>query len=280
MRRSEQATAVLARKLGQRPAEVGRRGGVLQRRAAARVRGVRGERGRRRLRMGQAAFASPVPMPDDGCYDVATGSIIGGRMDGIVPAAGQVSIYTDATGYQRAEIDVAGDNRADLPVCDTGGGGGHPGGGNGGNGNGSGLDGFCSPMDCETYGAPPVIIGPDGCDIGYNGCGDTIGINVTIPGSTTQDVNVPAAIEFSPRYFIYTGIAATFLISRIFVANGPNSNFGVGYSADTYALTSFTSKRVSWPTFYNSPPLSITVQNLSVGAQVFRGLLIGVASHQ
>lgn len=135
-------------------------------------------------------------------------------------------------------------------------------------------------VGCDTYGAPPVIIGPDGCDIGYNGCGDTIGVNVTVPATTTADVNIPAAIEFTPRYFEYTGPLLTFDIVRIFVANGPNSNFGAGYSADYYALASFTSKRVSWPTFYNSPPLTITVTNLTGAPANFAGKLIGVASHQ
>lgn len=155
-----------------------------------------------------------------------------------------------------------------------------PGGGGGGTPGGYGVDAYCSPVECETYGAPPVIVGPDGCDIGYNGCGDTIGVSVAVAATSTVDIAIPAAIEFTPRYFVYSGPAATFLITRIFVANGPNSNFGVGYSADVYALNSFTSKRVSWPTFYNSPPLSITVQNLSLGQQTFAGLLIGVASHQ
>jgi hypothetical protein len=134
--------------------------------------------------------------------------------------------------------------------------------------------------ECTTYDRPAIMVGPDGCDIGYNGCGDTIGVLATIALSATVDVNIPAAIEFTPRYFIYTGALSTFRITRIFVANGPNSNFGAGYSVDYYALTSFTSKRVSWPTFYNSPPLSVTVQNLTAQEATFEGLLIGVASHQ
>lgn len=270
----------VALELGNRPAEVGHPAGVLRRRAARRA---KGSRGRRRLRMGQAAtaMASAVPVQDPGCFDIATGTIIGGLMDGIRPTPGQVSLYTDDAGYERAHIDVAGDNEADLPVCDSrqpnGGGGSNGGGGGGG---GRPPWGFCSPTECETYENPPVMIGPDGCDIGYNGCGDTIGVNVAIPANATQDVNVPAAIEFTPRYFVYTGALQTFTINRIFVANGPNSNFGAGYSADYYALTSFTSKRVSWPTFYNSPPLSITVTNLTGQEANFQGLLIGVASHQ
>lgn len=150
-------------------------------------------------------------------------------------------------------------------------------------------NGRCSPTSessprggsgCETYGSPAVIVGPDGCDIGYNGCGDTIGVNVAVDANATVDVNIPAAIEFTPRYFQYTGPLNTFLILRIFVANGPNSNFGAGYTADYYALASFTSKRVSWPTFYNSPPLTLTVQNLTAQPANFAGNLIGVASHQ
>ncbi len=125
-----------------------------------------------------------------------------------------------------------------------------------------------------------MVVGPDGCDIGYNGCGDTIGIDVTVLAGATVDINIAAAIEFTPRYFIYTAALATFTINRIFVANGPNSNFGAGYSADYYAPTSFTSKRVSWPTFYNSPGLTLTVTNLTGADADFEGLLIGVASHQ
>ena len=135
-------------------------------------------------------------------------------------------------------------------------------------------------VGCQTYDAPPTLMGPDGCDIGYNGCGDTIGVNVAVGANATVDVNIPAAIEFTPRYFIYTGPLATFTIDRNFVANGPNSNFGAGYSADYFALTSFTSKRVSWPTFYNSPALSVTVTNLTGAPVNFAGLLIGIASHQ
>ena len=132
----------------------------------------------------------------------------------------------------------------------------------------------------DTYEQPPIIVGPDGCDIGYNGCGDTIGVDVNVLANATVVVNLLAAIEFTPRYFVFTGVLATFALVRIFVANGPNSNFGAGYSIDYYALTSFTSKRVSWPTFYNSPPLSLTVTNLTGAAADFEGLLIGVASHQ
>jgi len=135
-------------------------------------------------------------------------------------------------------------------------------------------------FDCTTYEDPPVIVGPDGCDIGYNGCGDTIGVDVNVAANATVDVNIPAPIEYTPRYFIYTGALQTFTLNRIFVANGPNSNFGAGYSADYYALTSFTSKRVSWPTFYNSPQLTLTVTNLTGQQAAFQGLLIGVATHQ
>lgn len=132
----------------------------------------------------------------------------------------------------------------------------------------------------DTFDQPAIVVGPDGCDIGYNGCGDTIGVDVNVLANATVDVNIAAAIEFTPRYFIYTGPLATFTLNRIFVANGPNSNFGAGYSVDYYALTSFTSKRVSWPTFYNSPAISLTVTNLTGAAADFEGLLIGVASHQ
>ena len=136
------------------------------------------------------------------------------------------------------------------------------------------------PQDCQTYDPPAILVGPDGCDIGYNGCGDTVGVDVNVLANATVDINIQAAIEFSPRYFIYGGPLATFNLLRIFVANGPNSNFGAGYTIDYYALTSFTSKRVSWPTFYNSPPLTLTVQNLTGAAVDFEGFLIGVASHQ
>ena len=242
--------------------------------------------------MGQAFAYSAMPMAVDSCFDVAAGMIVGGAMDGIVPHPAQVTLYTDSDGMQRAAIDVAGDNKADLPVCapdipeipppmipppedrippppppppppENGGG------------------EYCPPTDCTTYERPPVVVGPDGCDIGYNGCGDTVGVLAAgVLAGATVDVNVAAAIEFTPRYFISTSPLTTFTIDRIFVANGPNSNFGAGYSVDYYGLTSFTSKRVSWPTFYNSPPLTITITNTTGGAADFSGLLIGIAAHQ
>ena len=136
-------------------------------------------------------------------------------------------------------------------------------------------------FECQTYEKPPVVVGPDGCDIGYNGCGDTIGVSaLAVAAGATVDVNIAAAIEFTPRYFISTSPLATFTLDRIFVANGPNSNFGAGYSSDYYALTSFTSKRVSWPTFYNSPPLTLTITNTTGAPADFTGLLIGIAAHQ
>lgn len=293
------AYETLARSLGHRAAEVGaHRRGTVRRRAQNRV---RGRSGRRSLRMGQAgpvAF-SAIPQTVDSCYDIATGTIVGGTMDGITPHPTTVDLYTDGAGYERAKISVSGDNHADLPVCDTG----EPG----------SLsfpppgaipppvipppripppripppgvpdDDWCPPTECTTYGSPPVIVGPDGCDIGYNGCGDTIGVLAPLVAfGATVDVNIPAAIEFTPRYFIYTGTVGAFTIDRVFVANGPNSNFGAGYNAAFYALTSFTSKRVSWPTFYNSPPLTLTVTNVFPGGspEDFAGLLIGIAAHQ
>jgi len=227
-----------------------------------------------------------MPIQVDSCYDVDSGTILGGQLDGVVPHPSSVVLYVDGQGNERAAIDVAGDAQADLPVCYTStppdrqpppGQPSPP----FDEGDGAPLPpDRCYPDECTTYGDPPILVGPDGCDIGYNGCGDTIGVNVNIAANTTVDVNIPAAIEFTPRYFVYTGALATFTIDRIFVANGPNSNFGAGYSADYYALTSFTSKRVSWPTFYNSPALSITTTNVTGQEAAFLGLLIGVASHQ
>ena len=295
------APMALARSLGHRPIEVGRRRrGVLTRRAIAKANARRGGGGRHRLRMGQAgagqqAFTSIVPIEIESCFDVDLGMIVGGYLDGVSPHPGSVVLYTDDDGYERAAIDVAGDAQADLPVCyeeppppvtppkvTPPGGRIPPPPPGDGNGDRELPPGLCPPEgpECETYGAPPTVMGPDGCDIGYNGCGDTIGVNVNVAANVTVDVNIPAAIEFAPRYFIYTGALATFKIDRIFVANGPNSNFGAGYSADYYALTSFTSKRISWPLFYNSPALSVTVTNLTGAQAAFQGLLIGIASHQ
>lgn len=129
---------------------------------------------------------------------------------------------------------------------------------------------------CQTFPDPTV----PGCP-GYNGCGDTVGINATVGASATNFlVQVQAAIVFTPRYFLYTGAASTFEIVSIKVANGPDSTFGAPYAVDVYALASFTAKDVSWPVFYNAPPLEIRVNNLTAGAADFTGVLLGVAAHQ
>lgn len=133
--------------------------------------------------------------------------------------------------------------------------------------------------DCTTYDAPPIPTGADGCPDGYNGCGDTIGIDTPVAIGATVDIVVPAAISFTPRIFIYTGTAGAFTINNIRVANGPDSNFGAGYNADVYRFDSFTSRDVSWPEFYNSPGLIINVTNTTAGIEDFEGVLKGAAAH-
>lgn len=52
------------------------------------------------------------------CYNKATGAIEGtGPMDGVVPPAGTVMIYTDEDGAEVAKINVSGDNWAVMLVC-------------------------------------------------------------------------------------------------------------------------------------------------------------------
>ena len=134
---------------------------------------------------------------------------------------------------------------------------------------------------CSTY-ADPRLPPSDqnGCPGGWNGCGDTIGISESVAANAAETILVPAAIVFTPRFFFYTGPAATFDITSVKVANGSDAHFGAGMRADVFALASFTAKDVSWPTFYNSPPLLITVLNLTAAAAVFSGTLKGVAAHQ
>lgn len=141
--------------------------------------------------------------------------------------------------------------------------------------------GFPGAYGCSTY-ANPRLPPPDqnACPGGWNGCGDTVGINVQVGANATVGINVAAAIEFTPRFFLFTGADATFTIDRVVVANGADSHFGVGYAAEVYAIDNFVGRDVSWPTFYNSPPLTITVTNLTGMAANFTGVLKGVAAHQ
>lgn len=141
----------------------------------------------------------------------------------------------------------------------------------------------CAESGCPTYSDPKLPPkDQNNCPGGWNGCGDTVGVNATIAaGGTNVEVQISAPIEFTPRFFIYTGGAGLFLIEGVVVANGPDSTFGAGYSADVYRFDSFTSKAVSWPTFFNSPPLSVFVTNTdAMAAQDFTGVLQGVAAHQ
>ena len=94
-----------------------------------------------------------------------------------------------------------------------------------------------------------------------------------------MDVQVQAAIVFTPRIFAYLGPAATFAISDVRVANGGTSHFGPGFSVDYYAPTSFTGRWVSWPTFYAEPRLLLTIRNLTGADAQFQGVLFGSASH-
>lgn len=147
--------------------------------------------------------------------------------------------------------------------------------GQGNTGNVGHHDGY----NCQTYPDPRV---PNGnCQPGgWNGCGDTVAIPaINVAANTQVTIQVQAAIVFTPRFFSYTGPAATFNIDNVRVANGPDSNFGGGYSADIYAPASFDSKAVSWPTFYNAPPLLLVVTNTTGAAANFSGVLRGVAAH-
>lgn len=152
-----------------------------------------------------------------------------------------------------------------------------------GNGYGDGHTSMCASTGCTTYANPRIPPGDqNACPGGWNGCGDTVGVNATIAAAGTNvEVQIAAAIEFTPRFFIYTGTAGAFLIEAVVVANGGDATFGAGYSADIYRFDSFTNKAVSWPTFYNSPPLSIFVTNTNaMAAEDFTGVLQGVAAHQ
>lgn len=145
-----------------------------------------------------------------------------------------------------------------------------------------GIPGIPSGRTCatSTYGSPPVVVGPDGCDIGFNGCGDTVSRIEVIAANATQDVIFQAPIEFTPRYALYTGPADTFLVNSIRVANGPDSHFGAGYEIDIYAIIdTFTFRRVSWPTFYNSPGLLVNITNTTAADAQFELVLIGESAH-
>ena len=132
---------------------------------------------------------------------------------------------------------------------------------------------------CITYPDPGIPQNAAGCDIGYLGCGDTVGIDQTILAGATVDVQVQAAIVFTPRLFAYLGPAATFAIADVKVANGGTSHFGPAFSVDYYATTSFTGRWVSWPTFYAEPRLLLSVTNLTGADADFSGVLFGSASH-
>lgn len=209
-----------------------------------------------------------------GCYDIASGTILGGNMDGYQPHPTAVSNVFMQNGVEVVRIGMGGDVDDIFPICDTG----------GGNGNGGGSiphpDHPDEPVCAPTYGDPPVVVGPDGCDIGYNGCGDTVRVeSLAVAAGATIDVVTQAAVESTPRYFIYTGPLATFLINNVRVANGPDSNFGDGYRPDIYSPAVYASRRVSWPTFYNSPGLIVNITNTTAAVADFTGILIVVAAH-
>lgn len=142
-----------------------------------------------------------------------------------------------------------------------------------------GSPGTSAGTGCQTYPDPSIPQNGVGCDIGYLGCGDTVGINQTILAGATVDVAVQAAIVFTPRIFAYLGPAATFEIADVKIANGGTSHFGPAFSVDYYAATSFTGRWVSWPTFYAEPRLLLTVTNTTGADADFLGVLFGSASH-
>lgn len=150
---------------------------------------------------------------------------------------------------------------------------------NGGSPDVPGAPGFDAGTGCQTYPDPMIPQNVAGCDIGYLGCGDTVGIEQIIAAGATVPVLVRAAIVFTPRIFAYLGAAATFRISDVKVANGGTSHFGPGFGVDYYAPTSFTGRWVSWPTFYAEPQLVLTVENLTGADATFEGVLFGSASH-
>ena len=133
-------------------------------------------------------------------------------------------------------------------------------------------------VGCTTY--PDPAVPSNDCPGGWNGCGDTVAIPPTAVAAGAQvTIQIQAAIVFTPRFFLYTGPAGDFTIDDVRVANGPSATFGGGYSADIYAPGSFTSKAVSWPTFFNAPPLLLVVTNVDAMQQNFEGVLQGVAAH-
>lgn len=141
--------------------------------------------------------------------------------------------------------------------------------------------GYPGSYGCTTYANPELPPSDqNGCPGGWNGCGDTIGVSEVVAASATVDLQIEAAIEFTPRFFLYTGADSNFTIDAVFVANGPNSHFGPGYAAEVYAIDNFVGRAVSWPTFYNSPPLTIRVTELTAMQSTFSGVLLGVAAHQ
>lgn len=148
---------------------------------------------------------------------------------------------------------------------------------------GQGTDaGWAGPgVDCETFDDPEIGDDEEGCPRGYNGCGDTIGIDEVIPGGATGFlVRIQAPIVFTPRYFVYTGNLGVLSFTSAKVANGPDATFGAGVSFDQYHFTAFTQRGIAWPTFYNAPPLLVLVDNSDPADQRLVGTLHGVAAHQ
>lgn len=133
---------------------------------------------------------------------------------------------------------------------------------------------------CTTYDNPDVPTDEEGCDIGYNGCGDSVGVDTTVGAGATVDIQVPAAIVMVPRYFVYTGAEGAFLINNVRVANGGTSHFGAGMLADIFRFNNFVNRGVAWPRFYNNPPLLINVTSLAAQDEDFTGVIIGVATHE
>lgn len=148
-------------------------------------------------------------------------------------------------------------------------------------GQGTGSPGWAGPgVDCETHDDPEIGEDEDGCARGYNGCGDTVGVDEVIPGGSTGFlVRIQAPIVFTPRFFVYVGALGVLSYTSVKVANGPDSTFGAPESFDQYHFTAFTPRGISWPTFYNAPPLLLLVNNTDPADQRLRGTLHGVAAH-
>ena len=130
---------------------------------------------------------------------------------------------------------------------------------------------------------------------GWNGCGDIVYGQVTVPAGATATLELVAPFEFTPREALCSAVFATgpnqgaaigegvVLLQQARTANSGTAVFGTGpqagFDITFYFRTSFYDRRVSYPIYANQPPGERILVNTSADDVLVNWSEIGLSAH-